>query len=73
MGYRNQRAMTIESAPPKKRGGFSYRFTDEQIQRWCALPPEVKLQWLEDANRFLAVALTPSARSIQERFRRSDL
>lgn len=65
--------MAIESTQPKKRGGFSYRVTDEQIQRWRALPPEEKLQWLEDANRFLAVALTPAARSIQERFRRGDL
>jgi hypothetical protein len=65
--------MTIESAEPKKRGGFSYRVTDEQILRWRALPPEEKLQWLEDANRFLAVALTPAARTIQERFRRGNL
>lgn len=65
--------MTIESAQPKKRGGFAYRVTDEQIQRWRALPPEEKLQWLEDANRFLAAALTPAARAIQERFRRGDL
>jgi hypothetical protein len=35
--------------------------------------PEEKLQWLEDANRFLAVALTPAVRAIQERFRRGDL
>ena len=65
--------MTIESADSKKRGGFSYRVTDEQILRWRALPPEEKLQWLEDANRFLAVALTPAARTIQERFRRGNL
>ncbi|HTK86288.1 MAG TPA: hypothetical protein VL329_01085 [Nitrospiraceae bacterium] len=65
--------MTIESTQPKKRGGFSYRVTDEQIQRWRALSSEEKLQWLEDANRFLAVALTPAVRAIQERFRRGDL
>jgi hypothetical protein len=65
--------MTTESTQSKKRGGFSYRVTDEQIQRWRALPPEEKLQWLEDANRFLAVALTPAARAIQERFRRGTL
>ena len=65
--------MTIESTQPKKRGGFSYRVSDEQIQRWRALSSEEKLQWLEDANRFLAVALTPAARAIQERFRRGDL
>lgn len=60
--------MTIESLQPKTLGEFSYRVTDEQIQRWRALPPEEKLQWLEDANRFLAVALTPATRAIQERF-----
>ena len=65
--------MTIESTQPKKRGGFSYRVSDEQIQRWRALSSEEKLQWLEDANRFLAVALTPAVRAIQERFRRGDL
>jgi hypothetical protein len=65
--------MTMESTQPKKRGGFSYRVTDEQILRWRALPPEEKLQWLGDANRFLTVALTPAARAIQERFRRGDL
>jgi hypothetical protein len=65
--------MTTESTQSKKRGGFSYRVTDEHIQRWRALPPEEKLQWLEDANRFLAVALTPAARAIQERFRRGTL
>ena len=34
--------------------------------------PEEKLQWLEDANRFLTVALTPP-RGIEERFRRGDV
>ena len=57
----------------RARRGFSYKLTDEQILRWKALPAEVKLQWLEDANRFLALALTPKAREIQNRFRRGDL
>lgn len=55
------------------RKGYSYRVTDEQIRRWRALPPRVKLQWLEDANRLLAAALTPKARAIQNRFRRGEL
>jgi hypothetical protein len=56
-----------------RRKGFAYRVTDEQIRRWRALPPEIKLQWLEDANRFLALALTSRTRAIQERFRRGEL
>lgn len=56
-----------------RRGGFSYRVTDEHLRRWRALPARVKLQWLEDANRLLAAALTPKARAIQDRFRRGEL
>ncbi len=52
---------------------YSYRLSDEQIRRWRALPATVKLQWLEDANRFLALALSPKARAIQNRFRRGEL
>ena len=55
------------------RKGYSYRVTDEQIRRWRALPTRVKLQWLEDANRLLASALSPKARAIQDRFRRGEL
>ena len=55
------------------RGGFSYRVTDEQIRRWRALPPEVKLQWLEDANRLLWQAMTPQAKAIRDRFRRGEI
>ncbi|MGH7164508.1 MAG: hypothetical protein ACREIS_03155 [Nitrospiraceae bacterium] len=65
--------MTPQRPAERHRGGFAYRVTDEQILRWRALPPEVKLHWLEDANRFLALALTPQARAIQERFRRGEL
>lgn len=61
--------------PPgaRPRRGFSYKLTDDQLHRWRALPAEVKLQWLEDANRFLALALTSRAREIQNRFRRGEL
>ncbi len=62
-----------DGSPERRRRGFSYRVTDELIRRSKALPPEVKLRWLEDANRFLAVALTRETRAIQNRFRRGEL
>lgn len=65
--------MMSNAGSPARRRGFSYTVTDEQIRRWKALPAAVKLQWLEDANRFLAVALSPRAREIQNRFRRGEL
>jgi len=57
----------------QRGGGFSYQVTDEQIRRWRAVPPAAKLQWLEDANRLLWLALTPQAKAIRERFRRGEL
>lgn len=65
--------MSRERAAQPGRRGFAYQVTDDQIRRWKALPPEVKLQWLEDANRFLLAALSPQTRSIQDRFRRGEL
>jgi hypothetical protein len=64
----------MKAQSPKQRGGgFSYQVTDEQIRRWQAVPPAAKLQWLEDANRLLWLALTPQAKAIRERFRRGQL
>jgi hypothetical protein len=65
--------MASDSQKDRSRRGYSYHVTDEQIRRWRALSAEVKLQWLEDANRFLALALTPKTRAIQDRFRRGEL
>ncbi len=65
--------MSPETTTQSGQRGFAYHVTDEQIRRWKALPPEIKLQWLEDANRFLLAALSPQVRSIQDRFRRGEL
>lgn len=65
--------MNPQGIGERRRGGFAYRVTDEQIKRWRMLPATVKLQWLEEANRFLAAALTRKARAIQDRFRRGEL
>ncbi len=65
--------MTPQAHTERSSRGFAYRVTDEQIRRWKALPVEARLQWLEDANRFLALALSPKTRAIQDRFRRGDI
>ncbi len=60
-------------ASKQRRGGFAYYVTDGQIRRWQVLPSAVKLQWLEDANCLLWLALSPQAKAIRERFRRGQL
>ena len=34
----------------QKLGGYSYTLTDEQIKKYMALPVEMRLQWLEEAE-----------------------
>jgi len=57
----------------KPRGGYSYFVTKEQIREWMRVPPEQKLQWLEEANKFLLKAMDPKAREIMEKLRRGEI
>jgi hypothetical protein len=54
------------------RGGFGYYVTDEQLQAYGRLTLLERLQWLDEARRFLLLALTPEARERQERLRRGQ-
>jgi hypothetical protein len=51
-------------------GGFGYWVSDEQLASYAKLTPLQRLQWLDEARRFLLIALTPEARERQERLRR---
>jgi hypothetical protein len=51
-------------------GGFGYWVSDEQLQAYARLTPLQRLQWLDEARRFIMMALTPEARERQERLRR---
>jgi hypothetical protein len=54
----------------KAPGGFGYWVSDEQLQAYARLTPLERLHWLDEARRFLLLALTPEARERQERLRR---
>jgi hypothetical protein len=51
-------------------GGFGYWVSDEALEAYARLTPLERLQWLDDARRFVLLALTPEARERQERLRR---
>jgi hypothetical protein len=51
-------------------GGFGYWVSDEQLASYAKLTPLQRLQWVDEARRFLLIALTPEARERQERLRR---
>ena len=56
----------------RPRGGFGYYVSDEQLEAYAKLTPLERLQWLDEARRFLLLALTPEARERQERLRRGE-
>jgi hypothetical protein len=52
--------------------GFGYWVSDEQLAAFGRLTPLERLRWLDDARRFVLMALTPEARERQERLRRGE-
>ena len=54
----------------RPQGGFGDWVSDEQLAAYAKLTPLQRLQWLDEARRFLLLALTPEARERQERLRR---
>ena len=59
----------------KKRKGFEYYRTREQIIEYMKTPPEEKLRWLEEMWRFnrLVAESNPKIAEIQELFRKGEI
>jgi hypothetical protein len=65
-------ASAVEMRETRARGGFGYYVSDEQLRAYAQLTPLQRLQWLDEARRFVLLALTPQARERQERLRRGE-
>ncbi len=61
--------------PNKKKGGFRYYRTQEQIRDYMRVPAEKKLRWLEDMWRFNreVARSNPKIAEIQEKFRQGKI
>lgn len=53
-------------------GGFGYWVSDEDLSAYAELTPLQRLQWVDEARRFLLLALSPQARERQARLRRGE-
>jgi hypothetical protein len=60
-----------DPAPPSPKG-YRYHISDEAILRYMEWPIEVRLTWLEEANRFLWAVLPDAEKAIREHFRRGE-
>lgn len=56
-----------------ERSGFRYVIDDETILKYLQVPIEQRLEWLEEANRFLLAVMPASVRDIWEKFRRGQI
>ncbi len=54
----------------RPQGGFGYWVSDEQLAAYAQLTPLQRLLWLDEARRFILLALTSEARERQDRLRR---
>ena len=55
---------------PRPEGGFGYWVSDEQLQAYSKLTPLERLQWLDEALRFILLARSEEVRERHERLRR---
>ncbi|MFH1773828.1 MAG: hypothetical protein ABH874_02580 [Methanobacteriota archaeon] len=54
-----------------KKKGYSYSCSTASIKEYASLAPEMKLEWLEEANRF--IWKFSKNKEIIEKFRRGEI
>ncbi|MDP2208811.1 MAG: hypothetical protein Q8K98_08555 [Bacteroidota bacterium] len=57
----------------KKKGGYSYHITDEQIERYKQIPIDQRLEWFEEWQEFIYNTLTPEQWETLQKFRRGEI
>ncbi len=53
--------------------GFSYKVSEDGLKKWINLPPEHKLEWLEEINRFLYRFAPEKSKEIMVKFRKGEI
>jgi hypothetical protein len=61
------------NVPGAKKGLSGFVLDKEKILRFKDLPAAAKLEWLEEANRFVRLALDETKLRIWEKFRRGEI
>lgn len=57
----------------KKRGGYSYHYTAEQILEFQKLSIDQRLKWVEEMNRFLHKFMSDQSKVVCEKFRLGEI
>lgn len=65
--------MEKKRAKKQQRKGYRYYCSMETIKQYMALPAAMKLEWLEEINRFSYYAMPAKNRKIWEKFRKGEI
>jgi len=58
----------------KKESGGIYHFcSSEEICRYLKLSPKLRLEWLQEANRFIHKMQSSKVRKIWQKFRKGEI
>lgn len=55
-----------------KPGGYCFRLTPDKIREFKDMSPEDKLEWLEEANNFINISVTPEKLRRWERLKAGE-
>ncbi|MEE8401880.1 MAG: hypothetical protein V3R86_06980 [Candidatus Hydrothermarchaeaceae archaeon] len=53
--------------------GFSYTVPEEALEKWIAMPPELKLDWLEEINDFIFKFAPEKSKEAISKFRKGEI
>jgi hypothetical protein len=53
--------------------GFSYKVSEDDLRKWMSVPPEHKLEWLEEINCFLYHFAPEKSKEIMAKFRKGEI
>lgn len=53
--------------------GFSYKVSEEALEKWIAMPPEMKLEWLEEINEFIFNFAPEKSKEAISKFRKGEI
>lgn len=64
--------MKVRSNPKDHDRWDDVSAEEDTLLRFMGMSAEIKLHWLEQANRFLYMLASPQTRKLWERFRREE-
>lgn len=53
--------------------GFSYVVTEESLKKWMRMPAKMKLEWLEEINKFLWKYAPKESKKMMKLFREGKI